>query len=541
MITLEETPANVFFAGNPALYKAISSNFLSQTGRKCSFSLVVTAGDTTAGHTISFAFSDQTLTFTSVATPDDSGLQFQKASVSGLWSSWAQTLYNCFQSNMDLASRFKMTLLTPGSSSRTIQFEAFNAGVENSVTVSTNLVIVTEISYLAGIDDVLRDNFVIVGGIWDASFNLLAQDVKPVDEAGEVIFNFSEYMTALLEYNQQPRFTYPFDPSTIVQIFNNYPLAFYAGFAERYAGIVRKIYFDQLKSAMPGGLNRETLVYYNNEGLNFFDQDENKQSFMTWAPLVKTSDKNVPEKLFFYVGPTPDYSLVLLQVKVYFSDGTSSFLDPLEVSVFANNVLECSIGYAALNLGGIFPTYTITAWDVWLEKEDGTHVSEVRTLQNDLMIYENERIFLFQNSFGHAYDVVRFTGKGSIDINLQFATATSELLEKYTSFNAPAQKYDASEGQKLKANSGWVSREMKDYLRELMLSHQVFEYKDGLLYPVVIINESIKEHFIDDEYLYSLDLEYDRAYRDFFFSKLPLSFYYVLIKFYSDDYEDSYS
>jgi len=47
MITLEETPANVFFAGNPALYKVISSNFLSQTGRKCSFSLVVTAGDTT--------------------------------------------------------------------------------------------------------------------------------------------------------------------------------------------------------------------------------------------------------------------------------------------------------------------------------------------------------------------------------------------------------------------------------------------------------------------------------------------------------------
>jgi len=476
-----------------------------------------------------------------VATPDDSGLQFQKASASGLWSSWAQTLYNCFQSNMDMASRFKMTLLSPGSSSRAILFEAFNAGVVNSVTVSTNLVTVTEISYLSGIDDILRDNFVIVGGIWDASFNLLAQDVKPVDEAGEVIFNFSEYLTALLEYNQQPRFTYPFDPSTIVQIFNNYPLAFYAGFAERYAGIVRKIYFDQLKSAMPGGLNRETLVYYNNEGLNFFDQDENKQSFMTWAPLVKTSDKNVPEKLFFYVGPTPDYSLVLLQVKVYFSDGTSSFLGPLEVSVFANNVLECSIGYAALNLGGIFPTYTITAWDVWLEKEDGTHVSEVRTLQNDLMIYENERIFLFQNSFGHAYDVVRFTGKGSVDINLQFATATSELLEKYTSFNAPAQKYDASEGQKLKANSGWVSREMKDYLRELMLSHQVFEYKDGLLYPVVIINESIKEHFIDDEYLYSLDLEYDRAYRDFFFSKLPLSFYYVLIKFYSDDYEDSYS
>ena len=96
----------------------------------------------------------------------------------------------------------------------------------------------------------------------------------------------------------------------------------------------------------------------------------------------------------------------------------------------------------------------------------------------------------------------------------------------------------------MKANSGWVSREMKDFFRELLLSRKVFEYRDNLLYPVVITSTDIKEHFIDDQFLYSLDLEYDRAYRDFFFSKfivIPLIIP-VFGSVYDDDYDlDDYS
>jgi hypothetical protein len=131
--------------------------------------------------------------------------------------------------------------------------------------------------------------------------------------------------------------------------------------------------------------------------------------------------------------------------------------------------------------------------------------------------YENERVFIFQNSYGKAYDVVRFTGKGSMDIDVDYSTSTSDTIGNYTSFNAPVSKFAASEVQKLKCNSGWISRETKDYLRELLLSKQVFEYKDKCLYPVVITNDKVKEFFTDDEHLYSIEIDYDRAYRDFFF------------------------
>jgi len=541
MITLKSTPAEVFFSGNPALYNVLATNYLSQVGRKCSFMLVVSAADTTAGHTLNFAFSDKTITFVSALSPDDSGLQFQKATNTALFAAFAQVLYDCLQSNFDLSSRFKMTLGNATVNSRIIQFEAFEQGAINTATVTTNLVTVSEILFLSGIDPIARENFCIVGGIWDANHKQLAQDVKPVDEYGEVTFNFSEYLSALLEYNQQPRFTYPFDPEVIIKVFSNYALPFYAGFAERYNGIVKKLYFDDLRSTLSGGLNRETLVYYNLREESFFTMPENIKSFMTWAPVNKVTDKTVPEKLFFYVGDKPVYGLLYLYVQVYFSDGTNCMLDPVYADTLSNDVLECSVGYEALQLASIFPTYTITSWKVWLETEAGLVASEIRTFTNDLVTYNNERIFIFQNSFGRAYDVVRFTGKGSVDINLTFATATSEILDSYTSFNAPSQKFDASEGQKMKTNSGWVSREMKDYFRDMVLSHQVFEYKDGLLYPIVIINEAIKEHFIDNEYLYSLDLEYDRAYRDFFFSKLPLTLFQILDRFYSDDYDDNYS
>ncbi|MDP1624114.1 MAG: hypothetical protein Q8M08_17460 [Bacteroidales bacterium] len=517
MINIVTTPEETFFAGNPALFRIHSDNMLSSQGTNCHFYLVVSAADTVAGHDLIFQFPDRTITFLTALVPDDSGLQIPTALNSANWATWAQSLYDCLCSNFYICSRFQVTIADAGPSNRIIFLSAYEKGTASSAIVTSRLITVTLYDYVAGANPVQRNNFSIVAGIWDSNNKQLAQDVKPVNAIGDATFNFSEYLSVLLQNDVQPRFTWPFDPSRLYQFFQNYVLPFYAGFAERYDGIVRKLTFDTTRHAIPGGLNRETMVAYNSFSQSFFQVPENQLSFMTWAPASKMTSKTSPELLFFLISSKPSFDMLLLAVIVTFDDGDVDSFSINISEINPNAVIELSVGYEHLQLELRFPGHTISSWQVFLAHQDLHIETERKTFVLDNRFYESERVFIFQNSFGRAYDVVRFTGTGSTNIDVDFSTSSSETIGNYTSFNAPVSKFRTSEMQKMKCNSGWISRETKDYLRELLLSQQVFEYREKSLFPLIITNDMIKEFFKDDEYLYDLEIDYDRAYRDFFF------------------------
>ena len=104
MITIQSTPPETLFAGNPALFGVHTNNLLPTPGAKCQFMLVVTQADTVAGHTISFLFSNKNVVFTTAAIPDDSGLQLPLGTASGAYGTWAQSLYDCFLGNFYISS-----------------------------------------------------------------------------------------------------------------------------------------------------------------------------------------------------------------------------------------------------------------------------------------------------------------------------------------------------------------------------------------------------------------------------------------------------
>jgi hypothetical protein len=517
MIQIRTTPPETFFAGNPVIFKVNSDNQFSTVGRKCSFYLNVSQAETEAGRTLIFAFPSKTIVFTTAATPNDSGLQIPTALLGGNWATWAQSLYDCFMSNFDISSRFAIVIHPAFGSYRYIEFISYDQGTAFTPTITTTLRTVVVYSFVAGIDPVSHSLFSIIGGLWDSNFRQIAQDSKPVNGLGDVTFNFSEYLSALLDADTTPRFTWPFNPAQIIRAFSNYDLVFYAGFAERYDGAIRKLLFDTQRTAFGGGLNRETLVAYTASGDDFFGVPENVLSFMTWAPVMKITSKTTPELLFFYTTSKPPFASFLLCVGVYFTDNTSDSFTEFFEYFTANDVLEFSVGYQQLELAGRFPTKTVAYWTIKLANEESHTDTETRTFVLDNKVYENERVFIFQNSYGKAYDVVRFTGQGSSDIDVDFTTSNSDTIGDYTAFNAPVNKFTASELQKLNCNSGWITAETKDYLRDLLLSKQVFEYKDKSLFPIIITNDKMKSFFSDNEYLYDLEIRYDRAYRDFFF------------------------
>ncbi len=517
MITINTTPPETFFAGNPVRFGIHTNNQQTNTGRQCSFRLVVTAADTVAGHTLIFAFPGKTLTFTTAAVPDDSGLQIPTALSGANWATWTQSLYDCILSNFDLSSRYIISIEAAGSSSRIIDFMAYNKGAADSAAVTSHLSTVTVYQYLAGQDIVPRNVFAIIGGIWDLTMKQLAQDIKPVNASGDVVFDFSEYLSVLIDNNTSARFTWPFSETDLYRCFQNYVLQFYAGFAERYDNEIKKIHFDTMRNAFPGGLNRDTIVAYNALGQNFFSVAENLLSFMTWAPTTKRTSKTCPELLFYHVIAKAPYDQLDFVVIPTFTDGTVDEIVVDMRGLQSNDVIELSVGYEKLDFETRFPHKTVASWEVFLSSQDLHMQTESRFFVLDNAVYENERIFLFQNSYGRAYDFVRFTGKGMFDVEVEFSTSTSETIGDYTSFNAPVSKFGTSEMQKMQVNSGWISHDTKDYLRELLLSRQVFEYKDRGLFPVIITNDKMKQYFKDGEYLYDIEINYDRAHRDFFF------------------------
>ena len=539
MITVLQTPPDLSFCGNPSNFKVISDNFCSNVGMKTTFTLRITGAEGHEGQNLTFIFPDRNIVFTTSNTPDDSGYQIQTEGNGSHSEIFADNIFDCLVSNFEFSAMYSVIKqYQPGTYD--LWFEELVPGTTNEASVSTNIDSIRYLPATSAITPEYREGFCVMGGLWDSQLKQLALDLKPVDEAGMVWFDFSEYLTVLSEYNPGPKFTYPFDPTSNVQLFNNYVLKYHAGFAERYSGIIRKIHFTDLLTVLPGGLNRETLVYYNLKNTDFFTLKGNQQSFMTWAPMDKMTGKTTPEKLFFYVGTNPGYNMALLLIKVFFTDGTFADGPCSEIGIIANNVIECSIGYTQLDLGSIEPTKQISHWEMYLYSDGYGTISETRTFRLDQVEHETERVFMFQNSFGKAYDVVRFTGTGSTEIKIEASLSSSVTSDPATSFNAPSRRFDTTEGQLMKTNSGWVTREIKDWFRELLLSKEVYEYKDNLLYPVIIANESIKEHLIDDQYLYSLDLEYQRAYRDFFFSKLPVIIP-VLSRNYCSAYSSAYS
>ena len=538
MITIEKNLPAFAFAGNPVLLKAISDNVLSTEGIKASMQISVSNVDTTAGHTFTLSFNNIDLLFTSATTPDDSGLQYEKASGTDTYVTWAVKIHAAFLANYYLATYFDIVLYPADDGMRIITLTAKEVGSAYSLTLTAGTAtgVGEESGTVEGVDPAFRENFVIVASLWNGTIKI-AEDTKPIDIYGRVTFNFSEYLMALLE-TDDPRFTWPDITEVYCNEFTNYVKLYQVSLAEKYDGVVRKLTFDLIRHAIGGGLSRDTLVAWNEAGNIFFDDADNKKRFLTWAPVMQELGADVPQKIFFVFQDVTAYTQYKLVAVLVMEDGSVFKQDCTALATVTPwSVVECSSGYDQLNLGMIDPTQPVLRWYVFLENEYGNQISETRGFTLDLDTYETQRVFMFRNSFS-AYDIVRFTGKGELGPEYDRVSGTRVEDDDYTSLNAPIRLFSAIETQKMKANSGWISLASKKHLRDFMLSREAYEIIDDKLYPIIVTSQKSQAFTSDDIKLLSLDIEYERAYNDMFWSDVLADITGVVIpdREYADDY-----
>lgn len=523
MITINDTPAASSFSGNPNVFKVVSDNYLAESGFKSWIILRFSDIDTVAGHGFNLTFNNLDHTFTSSGNPGNSGYEIPTADPGWVHTHYASEIYDCLIANYDLRKYYDIELWESEELGRSIYLVAKEKGTKWTIRLEDiTLTGLTELNYTEGIDRAYRDNFSIVGSFWDLDSNLIGEDLKGIDDSGKANFDFSDYLKShfdtLSAADPIPRFQFPEDGMYPDIQHPDFVLGYLVGFAEKYEGKYTKYDFDTIRYSINGGLSREAINYYNNLGSDYFANADNKFRFLSSSPSTKITGKSQPEKLYYYfVVPKSPYSYKIA-VKCYFVDGTTHSFYANDITVTsAKVILECCVGYSRLNLGNIDPSKTVEKWDVWLEDSDSEVFTEVRTFVLDPLDREYERTFIFKNSFG-CYDVARFIGEADVTIENKRKSISVKDYESYSFRNPPNKTFESWETQKCKTNTGWISEAQNDSFRDFLLTTECYETLDNLLFPVVITSTRIKKFEKDGVYLFSLDIQYERAYDDQYYT-----------------------
>jgi len=226
----------------------------------------------------------------------------------------------------------------------------------------------------------------------------------------------------------------------------------------------------------------------------------------------------VMEKLFFLFQDNLTSVQYRLVVIVNFTDGSHKVINATPQVVFpAFSVMEFKVGFDHLDLVNAQPGKIVRSWEVFLMDSNDDYLSERRVFNNDSRVFENEKVFFYRNSFS-AYDTFRFLGKSELNLEYERLFGSIVREEKYSFFNAPAKQFSAKETEICKANSGWISLEEKNCLRELLLSLEAYEQIGKELFQIVVKSAKITPFLKDGEYLYNLEIEYERSYQNSFFS-----------------------
>jgi hypothetical protein len=157
----------------------------------------------------------------------------------------------------------------------------------------------------------------------------------------------------------------------------------------------------------------------------------------------------------------------------------------------------------------------VIGWSVFLT--DGSEpISETYEFILDPHYKEFDRQFLFRNSFGW-YDAIRVTGKVESTLTHDRTEGYRIIEDPETDFNAPDKNFINFETQTFKATTGWVSKNAQNWLRDFLLTKEVYEIINGRIYPVKITSKKSTKGK-DGDYNLMLDFEYSRAYKDVFYS-----------------------
>lgn len=506
MITVEKRPAQIAFAGNPLRYQVVSDAQYISPGTRTILELHFLGLDSTIGHNFQLSFMNMVLDFAISNGSNDLGLSIPPATSTDTLSSWSAKVGAAMAMNYYIHTYYDLVILGID-----FFFIAKDFGAVYTMTyTNVNVIGISSLNHLPGVDTVVHPGFGVIAQVLDDQGVILGEDFRPVDSAGRIKFDLSDYLNSSIENFTIPHFTIP---GTIDKLksFIDGMKSYQVAFCEKYDGVIKKVWIEDFRSVVMGGLSREGLVKWN-DGNAFWDSVTNQQRFLTWCPSGKLTTQNQLERLYFL--NVANVTLTL-NYRVFFTDGSNQNISS-QYSATANSIIEIQVGYEDLDLGYLQPLKQVMGWNVWLNSGQQV-ISEVYNFNIDQTYKEYDRQFLFRNSFGW-YDVMRATGKVNRILTFVKTEGYAVVEDFETVLNSPDRNFFSFETQTFTATTGWVTKQNQEWLRDFLISREVYEIIDGLLYPIKITSKKSTQGK-DGDYNLSLDFEYARAYKDLYYSK----------------------
>ena len=345
---------------------------------------------------------------------------------------------------------------------------------------------------------------------------LSGEDLLSPDAAGDAYLNISAYLKAY----SQSSFIWPIQ--SLLHNRTDLMLRFWVRFAERY-GITPQI--KKLQSsegyvtyALPGGVGHMQLDEYNRHNNTFWDELQYHRHFLTHQPNNKQVKFLQVEKLFFL--NYQNIGQLRLRVELtYFADPcTPETFNLSTVTTAQWNIIELSFSFADLVETMATPIDKVYRFSVWLIKPDGTQVSEKRTYYVDHREEMHTHHFIWRNSYG-VYDSDLWAGKHERSVSSEKQIYSMTNRYSFAATNPQTQVLKSGEVEMYNASTGWAEDEARiNWLREMIMSREVYEVVDGVLYPIVIT--TAEAHIqTTGKTLHNLHIEYTRAFTDEHFSQ----------------------
>jgi hypothetical protein len=512
---ITKKPAQLAFAGNPMRYVLSPDTGGGGGGEidgQCSvIEIVFNDIDTTPDNSMSVQMPGETRAFTLKTEPfrrDELPVADERSQK----EDWAQVCFAYLLNDVSLASRYTMSM-----EGATITLQAREASPDYDMTMLESsikgITITTVQNGMAATGSVVEG---VLLQVWKNGAEKIGEDYKPVDENGQVKFDVQEYIYSHLKMASPPRFRLTI-PSGLYRYYTDYILKYRSVFCDKIDGMfLDRTYSDPdfvFCYALPGGLNRQDLSSNNESLIDFFSLTSVKKKFLSWAPPSRITDKSETFSLFFAF-QQPSFNSFRLKANIYDSSQGQTISLTSQIAVIPWSVVELVAGYSQLNLGN-YLSGQITRWEIFLADGDDNIISDVREFILDPVYHENTRYFRFRNSWG-TYDSFRCTGVFESSVEHEREKVVFAPDETETQFNAPGNHFLVREMQTFKANSGWQTRHFLNYLRDFMLSGDIYEIEQNRLLKCLLTSKKTAL-FKDRNYNYSLNFEYERGYEDFFF------------------------
>lgn len=233
--------------------------------------------------------------------------------------------------------------------------------------------------------------------------------------------------------------------------------------------------------------------------------------FLKQGPRMVYTRTNQPQYLYFFNTRTAVLNAEL-RVQLIFTDASTEIITLTSFKLEKNRKYGFNITFDSFFSPLAYPGKTTESYEVYLSNNTGDKISETRSYTLDRSIKKQVRYFLNWSSFGSLDTRVCF-GEGSTELQI-----TQSLAEKVVSMDQDIKRgssfsFNIKSQSIFSVTSGFINKAELILWRDFYLSSLKYRLDNGVLMPVLLLNDTIKE-IEDSSILYASSFDYRYLYED---------------------------